>query len=482
MDRLHGILRTSNPWWDPDVDLPEEGGYLRRKGLYEAVSSRVFKFNQRRSIILLGQRRVGKTVLMMQLLHDAIERHGMERQHVCFVDFDELEVTASPAEMVRAYRSMSGSGQRLILLDEVPAESDWVRTIKAITDRDKKMKVVVSGSAASISRAKRAEIALGRYLDFYIPPLLFCEFLEYTGRWPGSLPKSAGAMECDSHRFKESEVISLNDAMVDYLNFGAYPELALYEGEYTRKEIKDMLHQIMTETLLGHGVLREFGIEKGRELRRILGYLSRVNGQESNAEAIAGNVDGISKKTVSKYLEFLESTFLVRKHVKTNHGTAKSSLRNKNAKYLICNPSFPGMGKGELATRHSKKLGHLAEAAAVLQHPNHTHVYCPTETSYCRFRQNYEDIEVDIIRSSNDPEELIDLMCEVKWSDNPKKLALGKRSLLVASNVFNSRIEGAANLICSTKTTYGKHPGDGRVTFMPTSQYCMARGLETLAG
>ena len=99
---------------------------------------------------------------------------------------------------------------------------------------------------------------------------------------------------------------------------------------------------------------------------------------------------------------------------------------------------------------------------------------------YCRYRQNLEDIEVDIIRSGIDPEQLIDLMCEVKWSDGASSLAKGKRSLQVVGKRFAPRMAGGARLVCTTKSTYGGPGDDGGVEFMPAAQYCLAQGVETL--
>ena len=482
MVSIEQLLRERNPWWDGSTPLPEEGGYLRRMGIYDRLSELAFMFQMRRALILLGQRRVGKTVLLMQLLKEAVTERGMKREHVCYVEFDEKFADTSPSDVLRAYRKMTGPGQRLFLLDEMPVSGEWMRSFKAYVDRDKEIKVVLTGSATAITRAKRAEYALGRFLGYYIHPLLFCEYLAYTNKWPTSLPKDASFEECFGHRFDEKELAPLNEAFLSYLRFGAFPEIALNEGRIHPNKIPAMVHDIVGDVLLGHGALKEFHIDKSHELRKILEYLSSINGQESSVEAISRNVDNISKESVRKYVDFLESSFLVHKHSKLNPVTGKERLRNRNAKYLLCNPSFSGRMIGLGPEYDSGVLGHVAEAAAVVQHPNHAQAYCPRVTNYYRHKQNGGYIEIDIVRTTNDFEAYIDQLCEIKWSDKREVLGRARHNIRLVANRFKTRVLDQARMICTTKSTYGNDERDDRIVCMPTAQYCMAQGIETLGG
>ena len=65
-------LRQHNLWWsEPNLALPEAAG--KRRVYYAPFKALALNFGVRRATILLGPRRVGKTFMVKQLIHDAIQ-------------------------------------------------------------------------------------------------------------------------------------------------------------------------------------------------------------------------------------------------------------------------------------------------------------------------------------------------------------------------------------------------------------------------
>ena len=394
------------------------------------------------------------------------------------VDFDDVNISATPTEVVRTFRQLSGKGPRLLLMDEIQSCKDWVKEIKFLTDHYKDISIVVTGSAMTVSAEEQASVGLGRFFNCYVPPLLFCEFLDYTESWPKNLSRNASLEECLAMKFSNSEINNLNKKFMEYLDYGAYPELVLSGSVRQLTERKKILRTIVYETVLGHGTLKGFEAHHRARLRKVFSYLVAMNGKETNIGSITQHVEGLSRDIIEKYLQDLVSSFLISELKKIGSSSEKELLIKRNSKYLICNPSLPELIFGTLAKDKSSK-GHLAEAATIVQHLIHNDSENVRSYYYCNYMLNRKNIEVDIMRTNSFILDDIDLLCEVKWSDNKSNVRKGINSVLSAHKKFKQRILDDARLICTTKTTYSDE-NENQVLLIPTAQYSLAQGLESL--
>ena len=83
--------------------------------------------------------------------------------------------------------------------------------------------LILHATAAAL-RLKSNESGAGRFTDFYLPPLTFAEFLKFLdldAELISELPTGP------TLRFQTSDVNRLNEAFIDYLNYGGYPEAVL---------------------------------------------------------------------------------------------------------------------------------------------------------------------------------------------------------------------------------------------------------------
>lgn len=466
-----------NPWWGDASVLPPVGGFPRREGLYEDISFRVFDFELRRTVVLQGQRRAGKTVILHQLAHEAIADRGMDPLRFCYVDFG-LSPDPSPAEAAIAFRKFRGKGPLLLLLDEVQSHPDWLREVKFITDHDRDMATVVTGSAISVSPEERARVALGRFSGCHIPPLLFSEFLKYTGQWPDGIPDSADFEGCASRRLGDRAISKLNKDFIDYLSFGAYPEIA-FSGTRTQLEKKIFeLREQVKDTVIGHGAQKAFGQHDTGMLRKVFRYLASVNGQETSVNSISSNCEGLKRNMVDRYIDALVSSFIVHRHTKLESMSARELLTSRNARYLVCNPSMTELLFGPIGRGDNAATGHMVEAATILQHDLYDSTSAEKRFFFARYKQNRETFEVDIIGNNSGLGDGFDFLCEIKWSDREREIKKGGRNVLMASRKYGGRLDKNARLFCTTKTIQGQEGPSGEVTLVPTALYCLGRGNE----
>lgn len=64
-------LRRDNPWWDEAYSAPQIVAEKKR-AYFEPFAALALDWSIRRSTILMGPRRVGKTVMLRQLIEKAI--------------------------------------------------------------------------------------------------------------------------------------------------------------------------------------------------------------------------------------------------------------------------------------------------------------------------------------------------------------------------------------------------------------------------
>src|SRR4029079_10324184 len=93
---LTDLLQDQNPWWR-DGAIRRARGYPVRRDLPPKGLSRILRVDDRRAVLLLGPRQVGKTVLLLQLADDLLAQ-GWPPQNLTYFDFSDermkCEVTA----------------------------------------------------------------------------------------------------------------------------------------------------------------------------------------------------------------------------------------------------------------------------------------------------------------------------------------------------------------------------------------------------
>ncbi|MEM5771668.1 MAG: AAA family ATPase, partial [Candidatus Aenigmatarchaeota archaeon] len=170
-------LLKYNEWW--------ETGKVSEKNL-EAYKRYLFyiilKFIQDRQIILItGLRRVGKTKLLYQIIHNLLE-NGVDPRKILYFSFDEEAFDIK--DVLETYKKsilrkdFKDVDRIYVFFDEVHKCKDWENKIKVYYDLNPNIKFFLSGSASLIISKQAKESLAGRIYEFVLKPLTFKEFLE----------------------------------------------------------------------------------------------------------------------------------------------------------------------------------------------------------------------------------------------------------------------------------------------------------------
>ncbi|MFP5304551.1 MAG: ATP-binding protein, partial [Gammaproteobacteria bacterium] len=177
-------LATDNPWWRAGESIDAEEAAWPRRAYFAQFSALVLRAEVRRAVVLIGPRRVGKTVMLKHLVARLLD-DGVAGTQILFLSLDTpLYSGRSLESLVQMFTDLHRhpAGKPLwILFDEVQYLKDWEVHLKSLVDTYPHMHFVASGSAAAALRMKSRESGAGRFTEFILPPLTFAEYLRFAG-------------------------------------------------------------------------------------------------------------------------------------------------------------------------------------------------------------------------------------------------------------------------------------------------------------
>ncbi len=411
-------LRFENPWWVSGT-IEDEFAELPPRLYFNLFSPLIAETEIKRAVVLMGPRRVGKTVMMHHAVAELL-LNGINSQKIAFISIDNpiylhlgLEQLFS---MVRETVKIAEKKGWFIFFDEIQYLKEWEVHLKSLVDSYPGNKFIVSGSAAAALRLKTTESGAGRFTDFMLPPLTFHEYIAMKNfghlirplsiTWQGNLMDFYGTINN-----KE-----INDHFLNYINFGGYPEI-IFSERMQANPSRYIKNDIIDKVLL-RDLPSLYGIQDVQELNAFFSVLAYNTGNEVSLDALSQN-SGVDKNLLKKYIQYLESAFLIRV-VNRVDASAKRFLRATFYKIYLTNPSLRTALFGPINSTN-EHLGNLVETAIMAQWL-HRDWYTPY---YARWSEGSEKGEVDLIGLSAKnlkPSWAV----EIKWSDryfnNPGEL------------------------------------------------------------
>jgi uncharacterized protein len=451
-------LDIENPWW-VDKNIPKIYRAFKPRAYLELFYPLVESKKIRRATVLMGPRRVGKTVLIHHAISELIKQNISPKRIVYFsVDhpiYNGLSLDALIDVFSEATGTNSSDDECYIFFDEIQYLKNWEIQLKAIVDRFPNIKCTVSGSAAAALRLKSNESGAGRFTDFLLPPLTFYEYLELLGKTDLISPSNF-----ESGFFTSNDINELNSSFIHYLNYGGYPEVIFSEiiqsnpGRFIKSDIID---KVLLRDLPGL-----YGVQDIQELNYLFTTLAFNSSNEVSLEELSKG-SGVAKNTIKRYIEYLEAAFLI-KIVHRVDITAKRFKRANYFKVYLTNPSirsalFSPINEKDLA------IGSLSETAIYSQW-----FHSDILLHYARWKNG----EVDIV--SIDQGQKISWAIEVKWTDRFFKKPGELKSLL---RFCHSNNLAEATVTTLTKTG-NKKLENINLEFVPTSIYCYTVGYNLI--
>lgn len=242
---------------------------VKRK-LTEIIKKYMFK---NKIIIIYGARQVGKTTLVNNLLKQ------FNNFKTTYFNGDEPDIRSILSSITSTQIKKLIGNSKILFIDEAQKIKNIDNTLKLIVDNFD-IPVIVTGSSSFELVNKTSEPLTGRQFVFRLFPLCFSEVVDYHG------------------------IINEKRLLKHRLIYGYYPEI------FTSEEDKKFKLKMLAESYLFKDILNLEKIKKTEILENIVRALALQIGNEVSYDEISKLV-GTDRKTVKKYINLLEKTFVI---------------------------------------------------------------------------------------------------------------------------------------------------------------------------
>ena len=212
-----------------------------------------------KSIFLFGPRQTGKSTLVRETFSDA-----------AFYDLLEADTFRELSARPEYLRQTLSSRRTLLIVDEIQKLPALLDEIQLLIDRNKQLRVILTGSSARKLKRGAANLLGGRAWMCRLHPLV--------------------SAEIDSGR------------LLDRLNRGSLP--AIIDSERYREDLKAYVGTYLQEEIRAEGLTRSI-----ENFSRFLEVAGLTNGEQINFSSVAADA-GVPPRTVREHYQILEDTLV----------------------------------------------------------------------------------------------------------------------------------------------------------------------------
>lgn len=467
--QIKGRMKVENPWWN-DGQVPKDYHDMSPRKYINIFYPLVKSLEPRRALILMGPRRVGKTVIMHHSMQQLITE-GVSAQNIIYINVETpiynkilLEQLFQIACTITEKNPTKDT--LYVFFDEIQYLKNWEVELKSMVDAYRNVKFIASGSAAAELKKRSNESGAGRFTDFHLPPLTFFEYIHLKGYSNIMLKRAIEWSNNSCEIYSCKNINTLNALFIDYINYGGYPEVVFSD------KIRENPGQFIRHDIIDKVLLRDlpslYGINDVQELNSLFTMIAYHSGAQFSYEKLSKE-SGIQKETLKKYINYLEAAFLI-KVVRRTDDTAKSYQREIQFKIYLTNPSLR-CALFEPLTEQSPEIGDMVETAVYAQwFPRQS-----AELRYANWRQGRQQGEVDLVGLDISRQKPF-WAVEIKWSD----IFFNNPGNLKSLNYFMERNQLTEGVVTTISETGIKELNGKLLHFIPVACYVYTVGENTI--
>lgn len=265
------------------MNIPQS--LIERKGYIEKIAPFMRKDIVK---VLTGQRRVGKSFLMFQLMkHIISEEHDA---NIIYINMEDLAfVRIRTAEDLYGYISerLKSRAFNYIFIDEIQEIPEFEKAIRSLL-LSQSNDIYITGSNAKMLSGELATYLSGRYVAFNVYSLSYLEFLDF-------------------HKLENSD-----ESFAKYARYGGLPYLVnlSLSDEVVTEYLKSVYSTIVFRDVVGRYNLRNSDF-----LERLILFLAENTGSLFSAKSISDYLKSqktnIAVNQIQNYLQYFCNAFLI---------------------------------------------------------------------------------------------------------------------------------------------------------------------------
>ena len=244
--------------------------------------------------VIMGIRRCGKSVLLLQII-DELKEKGIEEKQIIYINFENEDYNFIKNDIdLHNYikEKIINKEKYYLFFDEIQNVKAWEKAINSFKS-SKNVSIFITGSNSDLLSGELATHLAGRYVSFKIYPLTFSEV-------------------CELKNIKERK--DIEEAFNDYITWGGMPQRFMLTDEMqTKTYLSDIYDSIVVKD-----IVKRFGIKDLDLFNRIVEYIVTTPSRNFSAESLSNyfaNKDDreVSKVTLYNYLEYMTKAMLISK-------------------------------------------------------------------------------------------------------------------------------------------------------------------------
>jgi len=389
-------FQGQNPWHSLG-QVPEGLSYNVRRPLAAQIWRTLVDAPWRFQVIL-GPRRVGKTVCLYQTVQQLIE-YGIPPRRLWFMRMDHPLFLDFPlGGWVRALinREKPTAEKPLYLfLDEVNYAEKWDLWLKTFHDEKWPVQIVATSSSVAALRSRRIESGVGRWSEQFLTPYNFLEFLDVIGAASKEIDAGPSLSACMESVIRLApELPAYGEQRLLYMLVGGFPEILLNELDVKNLE-KSMLRSQQTlrseavQRVTGMDLPQVFGVQQPIALERLLYLLAGQMGEILSGNSLAQTL-GLTRQTVNQYVDYLEKAFLV--FTLPRYAASEETVQRRGRKVYFVD----GAVRNAALQRGVGPLTDPTEKAFLTENAAASHLYALAVQNGARlfhWRQNQQEVD-----------------------------------------------------------------------------------------
>lgn len=238
--------------------------------------------------VFTGQRRVGKSYLLFQLMEEVKKRDSEAK--ILYINKEDLSFAhIRNADDLNGYvlQNKSADGKTYVFIDEIQDIENFEAALRSLL-LDKNLDLYCTGSNANLLSSDIAGHLSGRYIKIPVYSLSYSEFLQF-------------------HQLEDSD-----EVLEKYLKFGGLPYLIHLSLE--DPIVFEYLENVYS-TILFRDVINRFSVRNTAFLEQLVLFLASNTGSLFSAKKISDFLKSqkinIAPNQVQTYIQHLTNAFLI---------------------------------------------------------------------------------------------------------------------------------------------------------------------------
>ena len=254
--------------------------------------------------IITGFRRSGKSFMIRQIARKYVDSGNYSLNNVLYLNFEDFKLTEVNSaeklgELYDTFKTEIADKKlpSLLIFDEIQNIKEWDKFIRTIYESEQNVEIILTGSNSELLSSELGSNLAGRFIEFFLLPFSFKEFLTYRNIKPAS------EAEYQRNRY------DIRTLFNEYISYGGLPEVFEINTPETKKSY---LNGVLNKVVLDD-IVKRFNVDNVDILEKILGYLLSSVGNIVSFAKVTNLIKSygmvVSNETIIKYVSYFIRTF-----------------------------------------------------------------------------------------------------------------------------------------------------------------------------